>query len=119
MASYLLKYLIQFATSRESTYAVERKQLILSTEDGGSSTLKYFLAVVNAAPDTDTENRSPFNDAVTRSSVWDPLYDGRAIVGRIHEAYLSGTSLEDCQDRHEADVKAGVSLPQACTWAYE
>ncbi|KAL2109247.1 hypothetical protein VUR80DRAFT_2767 [Thermomyces stellatus] len=90
----------RFATSSESMYAAERKRLILSTQDGGRSTLK-----------------SPFNDAVTKSTLWGPSYDGRAIVGPIQEAYLSGTSLEDCQERVEADVKAGVSPPQVCTWA--
>lgn len=55
---------------------------------------------------------------MTKSTLWGPSYDGRAIVGPIQEAYLSGTSLEDCQERVEADVKAGVSPPQVCTWAY-
>lgn len=32
---------MQFATSSESMYAAERKRLILSTQDGGRSTLKW------------------------------------------------------------------------------
>ena len=64
-----------------------------------------------------TRHRSTFNDRITNSPLWGPLYDGRAIVGPIHEKFMAGTSLEECQrslkeDYHEEEARYIVN-----TWA--
>ncbi len=41
--------------------------------------------------------RSPFNDQINNSKLWGPLYDGRAIISEIHERFLAGGTLEECQ----------------------
>ncbi|RBR13795.1 uncharacterized protein FIESC28_08002 [Fusarium coffeatum] len=95
-----LTYELQFTTAPESNYPDIRKQKVLEAVDGGVSTLK-----------------STFNDRITNSPLWGPLYDGRAIVGPIHEKFMAGTSLEECQrslkeDYHEEEARYIVN-----TWA--
>lgn len=43
--------------------------------------------------------RSPFNDEIHSSDYWSPIYDGRAIIGPIHEQFLAGASLEECKKK--------------------
>ncbi|KAM4065420.1 nitronate monooxygenase domain-containing protein [Hirsutella rhossiliensis] len=90
----------KFTVARESEYPDHRKQLILETVDGGSSTLK-----------------SPFHDQMNKSTLWGPLYDGRAIVGPIHGKFLSGSSLEDCQRSLDKDYSPEEATRMLGTWA--
>lgn len=61
--------------------------------------------------------RSPFNDRMNNSKLWGPLYDGRAIISEIHEKFLAGASLEDCQAavKEVAPPELGARLIN--TWA--
>ncbi|ATY61496.1 Aldolase-type TIM barrel [Cordyceps militaris] len=70
----------RFTVADESIYPDFRKAQVLQTTDGGSSTFK-----------------SPFNDQMNNSTLWGPLYDGRQIVSAIHEKFLAGGTLEECQ----------------------
>ncbi len=44
-----------------------------------------------------SSHRSPFNDQINNSKLWGPLYDGRAIISEIHEKFLAGGTVEECQ----------------------
>ncbi|KYK60347.1 2-nitropropane dioxygenase [Drechmeria coniospora] len=90
----------RFTVAEESVYPDHRKQLILHTVDGGSSTLK-----------------SPFHDQLNSNALWGPLYDGRAIAGPIHEKFLSGTSLDECRKSLKEDYSAEESVRMINTWA--
>ncbi|UKZ72966.1 hypothetical protein TrVFT333_000603 [Trichoderma virens FT-333] len=90
----------RFTVSEESIVPEFRKKIILNATDGAISTLK-----------------SPFNDQISNSSLWGSLYDGRAVVGPIHEKFLAGASLDDCQRslRDEYSPEEGPTLID--TWA--
>ncbi|CEJ80236.1 hypothetical protein VHEMI00432 [[Torrubiella] hemipterigena] len=70
----------RFTVAKESLFPDFRKAMILNATDGGNATFK-----------------SPFNDQINKNALWGPLYDGRAIVTEIHQKFLDGASLEDCQ----------------------
>lgn len=61
--------------------------------------------------------RSPFNDQINKSALWGPLYDGRAIVGSIHEKFLAGASLEECQKSLKEDYSEEEASRITRTWA--
>ncbi|KAH7326061.1 2-nitropropane dioxygenase [Stachybotrys elegans] len=90
----------RFTVCPESVYPDFRKELVLKTMDGASSTLK-----------------SAFNDEITSSKVWGSLYDGRAIVGPIHEMFLAGSSLQECQRSLKEDYPAQEATRIINTWA--
>ncbi|PNY29432.1 Nitronate monooxygenase [Tolypocladium capitatum] len=90
----------EFTVADESIYPDHRKQLVLETVDGGSSTLK-----------------SPFNDQINNSELWGPLYDGRAITGPIHDRFLAGSSLEECRKSLKEDYSPEESTKIINTWA--
>ncbi|KND89702.1 Nitronate monooxygenase [Tolypocladium ophioglossoides CBS 100239] len=89
-----------FTVADESVYPGHRKRLVLKTVDGGSSTLK-----------------SPFNDELNNNGLWGPLYDGRAITGPIHDRFLAGSSLEECQRSLKEDYSPEESTMIVNTWA--
>ncbi|PHH72837.1 hypothetical protein CDD82_5784 [Ophiocordyceps australis] len=88
----------RFTVSPESVFPDHRKQLVLKSVDGGISTLK-----------------SSFNDEIVKSSLWGPRYDGRAIIGPLHDKFMSGTSLEQCQKA--LDDSGAESVKLVGTWA--
>ncbi|KAI9900265.1 hypothetical protein N3K66_004527 [Trichothecium roseum] len=90
----------RFTVTEESKYPEHRKQLVLSTSDGGISTFK-----------------SPFNDQIAKSTLWGELYDGRAIVGPVHEKFMAGSSLEDCHRHLEEEYSAEEGKKAIGTWA--
>lgn len=66
---------------------------------------------------TDNRQRSPFNDQIAQNNSWAPLYDGRSIIGPIHDKFLAGSSFEEC----EKELREGYSSEEAkkliSTWA--
>ncbi|KAG6030264.1 hypothetical protein E4U41_000145 [Claviceps citrina] len=90
----------RFTVAEESCYPDFRKQLVLSTVDGGSSTLK-----------------SEFNDRINNNSLWGPLYDGRAIMSTIHEQFLGGATVEELQRRLKEDHSSEEAARLVGTWA--
>ncbi|KAJ4125072.1 hypothetical protein NW768_009414 [Fusarium equiseti] len=90
----------KFTIAPESNYPDIRKQKVLKAVDGGVSTLK-----------------STFNDMITNSPLWGPLYDGRAIIGPIHEKFMAGTSLEECQRSLKEDYREEEARYIVNTWA--
>ncbi|KAH6985893.1 hypothetical protein BKA56DRAFT_715350 [Ilyonectria sp. MPI-CAGE-AT-0026] len=90
----------KFTVTPESKYPDFRKETILKAVDGGVSTLK-----------------SPFNDQINKSTLWGPLYDGRAIIGSIHEKFLAGASLEECQKSLKEDYSEEEANRITRTWA--
>ncbi|KAF7555857.1 hypothetical protein G7046_g6459 [Stylonectria norvegica] len=90
----------RFTVATESIYPQFRKDLVLKTVDGGISTLK-----------------SPFNDQINNNTLWGPLYDGRAIVGPIHEKFLEGASVEECLRSLNEDYSAEESVKLIRSWA--
>lgn len=64
-----------------------------------------------------TQHRSTFNDKITNSPLWGPLYDGRAIVGPIHEKFVAGASLEECQRSLKEDYSEEEARYIINTWA--
>lgn len=90
----------RFTVASESCYPEFRKQLVLSTVDGGSSTLK-----------------SPFNDQINKSSLWGPLYDGRAIMSTIHEQFLKGATVQELQRSLKEDYSGEEAAKLVSTWA--
>ncbi|UNI20650.1 Nitronate monooxygenase [Purpureocillium takamizusanense] len=90
----------RFTVAKESIYPDFRKKIVLETSDGGATTLK-----------------STFNDRINDSPLWRPPYDGRAIVTAIHERFLAGASLEDCQRSLKEDYAAEDSAKLIGTWA--
>ncbi|KAM3559552.1 hypothetical protein MY1884_003388 [Beauveria asiatica] len=90
----------RFTVADESIYPDFRKAQVLAATDGGKSTLK-----------------SQFNDQMNNSALWGPLYDGRALVSEIHDKFLGGATLDECQA-----ALAQVSPPEEAaklvnTWA--
>lgn len=90
----------KFTVTPESKYPDFRKEIILKAVDGGVSTLK-----------------SPFNDQINKSTLWGPLYDGRAIIGSIHEKFLAGASLEECHKSLKEDYSEEEANRITRTWA--
>ncbi|KAH6899948.1 hypothetical protein B0T10DRAFT_469202 [Thelonectria olida] len=90
----------RFTVATESAYPEYRKQAVINAVDGGVSTLK-----------------SPFNDQINKSTLWGPLYDGRAIVSPIHEEFLAGASLEECLAKLEKDYTEEEAIKMTRIWA--
>ncbi|KAG6002959.1 hypothetical protein E4U21_002487 [Claviceps maximensis] len=90
----------RFTVANESCYPEFRKQLVLNTADGGSSTLK-----------------SPFHDQVNNNKLWGPLYDGRAIMSTIHERFLEGATVKDLQTSLRDDYPDEEAVKLVSTWA--
>ncbi|KAK7393887.1 hypothetical protein QQX98_013329 [Neonectria punicea] len=90
----------RFTVAFESTYSEHGKETVLKTVDGGVSTLK-----------------SPFNDQINKIDLWGPLYDGRAVIGPIHEKFLAGASLEECQKSLKEDYSEEEGRKITRTWA--
>ncbi|CEI66970.1 hypothetical protein FVEN_g12513 [Fusarium venenatum] len=90
----------KFTIAPESNYPEIRKQKVVEAVDGGVSTFK-----------------STFNDRITNSTLWGPLYDGRAIVGPIHEKFIAGASLEECQRSLKEDYDEEEARYIINTWA--
>ncbi|GKU04987.1 unnamed protein product [Fusarium langsethiae] len=84
----------KFTIAPESNYPEIRKQKVLETVDGGVSTFK-----------------------ITNSPLWGPLYDGRAIVGPIHEKFIAGANLEECQRSLKEDYEEEEARYIINTWA--
>jgi nitronate monooxygenase len=60
----------------------------------------------------------PFNDKIAGlDPFWGSLYDGRAVVGPIHEKFLAGASFEDCHKSLKDDYTPEVSKTLINTWA--
>lgn len=64
-----------------------------------------------------TRHRSPFNDRINNSTLWGPLYDGRAIIGPIHNKFITGASLEECQRSLKEDYSQEDASRIINTWA--
>ncbi|KAH7149476.1 hypothetical protein B0J13DRAFT_663244 [Dactylonectria estremocensis] len=90
----------RFTVTPESKYPQFRKDAVLEAVDGGRTTLK-----------------SPFNDQINESALWGPLYDGRALIGSIHEKFLAGASLEECQTSLKEDYSEEEASRITRTWA--
>lgn len=90
----------QFTVAQESIVPEFRKQIILEASDGALSTLK-----------------SPFNDDIADSDLWGSLYDGRAVVGPIHEKFLAGASLDECRRELHEDHSPEEATRLINTWA--
>ncbi|PNP52580.1 hypothetical protein THARTR1_06927 [Trichoderma harzianum] len=90
----------RFTVAEESLVPEFRKKIILDTTDGALSTLK-----------------STFNDQIADSSLWGSLYDGRAVVGPIHEKFLAGASFYDCWRSLHDDHPPEESEKLINTWA--
>lgn len=91
---------MQFTVAEESLMPEFRKKTILNTTDGALSTLK-----------------SPFNDQIANSGLWGSLYDGRAVVGPIHEKFLAGASFYDSWRSLHDDHPPEESERLINTWA--
>lgn len=99
---------------------------MLNATDGGSSTLKYVSRITAAQSPSHVRTltraalhrrRSPFNDQVNNSKLWGPLYDGRSIVSEIHERFLSGGTVEECQAALKQVSPAEEAAKLINTWA--
>ncbi|RCI09300.1 hypothetical protein L249_1451 [Ophiocordyceps polyrhachis-furcata BCC 54312] len=90
----------RFTVAKESVYPDFRKQLVLKTVDGGSSTLK-----------------APFHDEIKNSALWGPLYDGRAIIGPVHRQFMSGSSLDECKKMLQESYSPEEATRMLSTWA--
>ncbi|PHH76584.1 hypothetical protein CDD80_1405 [Ophiocordyceps camponoti-rufipedis] len=90
----------RFTVAKESIYPEHRKQLVLQTVDGGTSTLK-----------------APFHDEIKSSALWGPLYDGRAIIGPVHQKFMSGSSLDECKKMLQEQYSPDEASQMLSTWA--
>ncbi|TFB03884.1 hypothetical protein CCMA1212_003811 [Trichoderma ghanense] len=90
----------RFTVAKESIVPDFRKQIILEASDGAVSTLK-----------------SPFNDEIADSELWGALYDGRAVVGPIHERFLAGASLDECRRALREEHSPVEAARLINTWA--
>lgn len=61
--------------------------------------------------------RSEFNDEITNSPLWGHLYDGRAVMGPIHDKFLSGATLQDCQKLLQEGYSPEESMRLINNWA--
>lgn len=61
--------------------------------------------------------RSPFNDQINKSSLWGPLYDGRAIMSTIHEQFLKGATVQELQRSLKEDYSGEEAAKLVSTWA--
>lgn len=53
-----------------------------------------------------------------KNPLWGPLYDGRAVIGPIHEKFMAGASLEECQKCLANDYTADEGVRIVNNWAY-
>ncbi|KAL6878873.1 inosine monophosphate dehydrogenase [Trichoderma novae-zelandiae] len=90
----------RFTVAKECTLPDFRKQIILAASDGALSTLK-----------------SPFNDDIADSDLWGSLYDGRAVVGPVHEKFLAGASLDECRRSLREEHSPEEAARLINTWA--
>ncbi|OAA52249.1 2-nitropropane dioxygenase [Beauveria brongniartii RCEF 3172] len=95
----------RFTVADESIYPDFRKAQVLAAKDGGKSTFKY------------GKRQSPFNDQMNNSALWGPLYDGRALVSEIHDKFLGGATLEECQAALAQVAPAEEAAKLINTWA--
>ncbi|KAI6784417.1 Nitronate monooxygenase-like protein [Emericellopsis cladophorae] len=92
-----------FTVAHESVYPEFRKEMVLKTTDGGTQTLK-----------------SSFNDRINNNPIWAHIshtYDGRAIIGPLHERFMSGSSLEECQEALRTEYTEEEAKKIISTWA--
>uniref|UniRef100_A0A8H7KCF6 Nitronate monooxygenase domain-containing protein n=1 Tax=Bionectria ochroleuca TaxID=29856 RepID=A0A8H7KCF6_BIOOC len=68
----------RFLVADEAGTSKEMRQVVLSTTDGGSSTVKSYL-----------------HDDVRENSIWPKLYDGRAVLGPSIIDERAGISLSE------------------------
>jgi len=93
----------RFTVAHESVYPEFRKEMVLKTTDGGTQTLK-----------------SSFNDRINNNPIWAHIshtYDGRAIIGPLHERFMSGSSLEECQEALRTEYNEDEAKKIISTWA--
>ena len=62
-------------------------------------------------------DRSWFNDKIAENHKWGDLYDGRAIIGPIHDKFMAGSSLEECLRELKEDYPAEEATRLINTWA--
>ncbi|WVQ80481.1 hypothetical protein IAT38_002586 [Cryptococcus sp. DSM 104549] len=90
----------RFTVAYESKYPDHRKEKVLAASDGSLETWK-----------------SPFHDEVRNSSLWGKLYDGRAIISPVHEKFMAGASLSECQRDLEEKYTPEEANKVISTWA--
>ena len=64
-----------------------------------------------------TSFRHTFNDQIDNNPLWGPLYDGRAIVGPLHEKFMAGSTVEECQKCLKEDYTEEEGGKIIRTWA--
>ncbi|KAM7199377.1 hypothetical protein V8F20_005772 [Naviculisporaceae sp. PSN 640] len=67
-----------FLVAKEALTPEFRRKILLETSDGGATTVK-----------------STFHDDIQGTTIWHPIYDGRAIRGSSYEDHAKGMSLEE------------------------
>jgi nitronate monooxygenase len=90
----------RFTVAEESVYPDFRKALVLETKDGGKTTLKSW-----------------FNDKIAENHKWGELYDGRAIIGPIHDKFMAGSTLEECLKELKEEYPKEEAIRLINTWA--
>lgn len=89
----------RFMVASESSAQDYKRHVILSTSDGGVSTVK-----------------SQLHDHVQGNMEWPDVYDGRAIIHPSYVDYESGVSLEENSKRLQAAKSAG-DFSRMVTWS--
>ncbi|KAI0597530.1 FMN-dependent 2-nitropropane dioxygenase [Biscogniauxia sp. FL1348] len=89
----------RYMVATESDAQDFKRRAILSTSDGGTSTVK-----------------SQLHDHIQSNYEWPELYDGRAIVHPSYSDHVSGVSLDDNLKRYKAAKDEG-DLSRMVTWS--
>jgi nitronate monooxygenase len=113
--------------AEESVYPDFRKALVLETKDGGKTTLKcvhvYLIRLHHWSMGhlgigiLILRSRSWFNDKIAENHKWGELYDGRAIIGPIHDKFMAGSTLEECLKELKEEYPKEEAIRLINTWA--
>ncbi|KAK3402079.1 hypothetical protein B0T20DRAFT_130553 [Sordaria brevicollis] len=89
----------RFIVATEAATPEFRRKLILETTDGGINTVK-----------------SQFHDQINSTTIWHPVYDGRAVRGASYEDHAAGVPFEENYKKFKEAASAGDNS-RAVTWA--
>jgi nitronate monooxygenase len=93
------------------------KSVMISTTDGGISTIKYYI-ILNTRPECAFFYRSTVHDTIKGTKdIWPVQYDGRAIIGDSYKDFVAGHEKEEVMQKHKTAMECDDATRKVI-WAY-
>ena len=102
--------------TEECPASIAMKNLIISTTDGGVSTVKYSIEFYAYPHFRLTKTRSTIHDTIQGTGFWPQAYDGRAIIGESYKDHLAGLPEDANITKYKNALAAGDSTRRT-VWA--